>query len=118
MTESLQPLAFIKDYISLMQKNLVKMSTSRNTPKALQIWKIKTKKNNISLKGKVLAKKYETQNHSLGFLLWNSYSSLKAEDYSYMFSAPYKRQISMLRFIALRGERGIFTTQVKRYTCI
>ena len=37
MTESLQPLAFIKDYISLMQKNLVKMSTSRNTPKALQI---------------------------------------------------------------------------------
>ena len=24
----------------------------------------------------------------------------------------------MLRFIALRGERGIFTTQVKRYTCI
>ena len=69
MTESLQPLAFIKDYISLMQKNLVKMSTSRKYTKSTPNLKIKTKKNNISLKGKVLAKKYETQNHSLGFLL-------------------------------------------------
>ena len=32
-----------------------------------------------------------------------------------MYICPYKRQISVIRLIALRGERGTFTTQLKRY---
>ena len=32
--------------------------------------------------------------------------TIKAEHYSYMYLCPYKRQISMLRMIALQGVRA------------